>query len=415
MSNRKPLSVNINKKLFVELTAKKYGHGLDPTMASKIINDLQLNSNNSYKISDVRDSTKTKGKLDITIYEKIAIPETPQPYEKEVKKLVTHPNGAPKRMEFYDKTPGLPDRSKSGNKLPAVIEWWPNGVKRRETWLQHNVKHRNDGPAEIYYDQSGNPEKENYFTLGIPKEKIEAGQQQEKEFNRARDEKEQKQISDRQAKADAKRKELEAKYGGDTRDLKGPQAAASKPIDVSDTVETPSPFDNKTQVLPPVDWKQKSPDSRLTIDLPIAGNSDSMGKILNQPSGAEKKPLELGDPKKETSVSGFEDVPNEVIKGKRIHNKIIDYLSKFLAKKHKDKLSPEAIQRISDYYNSKYLNQGKEPPAVPDKYKTEVTGRKRDQFPLTVQEQKEIDLFIEELLKETIELSNNYINKLWDL
>lgn len=426
MSNRKPLSVNINKKLFIELTAKKYGHMIDPNSANKVINELQLNSNNSYKITDVRDSTKSRGKLDITVYEKISIPETPQPYEKEAKKLVTHPNGVPKRIEYYDKTPGLPDRSKSKNTLPAVIEWWPNGNKRRETWLQHNVKHRSEGPAEIYYDESGNVEKENFFTLGVSKDRIAAGQQQEKEFNQARDEKHQKQDFDRKAKIDAKKKEIADRYSYNTRDLKGPQSAASaKPMDVADTIEAPNP-NQKTQVLPPLDWKEKSPDSRQTIDLPIMGN-DSTGKILNQPLGAEKKPLEMSNtergikppgnlnniPHVEKPSSDFGDVPKDIVKGKGIHNKIIDYISKFLTNKHKDKLSPEAIQRISDYYNSKYLNSNKETPAVPDKYRKEMTGRKRDQFDLSVVEQKEIDLFIEELLVETIELTDSYLTKLW--
>lgn len=422
-------SANVNKKLYIELVKK---HGLNPNKAINILNQLELKNNSSYEINDLRSSEK--GGLEISVFDSMIVKDQLKPYNKEVRKLITYSKGSLKRIEYYDKTPGLPDRSKYNNTLPAVIEWWPNGKKRRETYLQHNKKHRTDGPAEINYDQNGNITEEKYYTLGITQDKIEAGKEQEKDFNKKKEEKNQKYIEDYKAKKAAKEAakvaEMGKIYDQDTAGAipsavsNKDSAATAKPSDslepakksefedmlgtFSKVSNEPKPTDNKVD-----DWKNKSPDEKIEIDDMSddfnfrSGSSDM--DLMNKKSD-KKAPLEIPDEKKSEPVKSPEVKDSGTSKKddqKNIHKKIIDYISKFLTKKHKEKLTPETLKKIQDYYTSKYRSD-KEAPGVLDKYRKEKTGRGREKFDISIRENLE---FEDSVILEVYSLVEEYLEK----
>ena len=424
--NKFGIKTVVHKKLFLELT-KKYG--IEPLSAMKTVDSLELEKDNTFKINDVRNTTKRRGGLTITVYKKIIIPNTGQPYEKEVKKLKTHPDGKPGRLEFYDSMPGLPDRA--GGQKPALVEWWPSGDKKKEVFYKNNVKHRDGGPAEISYDQWGEPTEQKFYTMGVPQERLDAGRKQEIEFNQKRDEK---------AWADEQARQAKMKKRHDDLGVTNLEIPSAKP-------KEPPVLDKS--------WMDQSGDSRIDVDL---DNDDSMllnpeptGPILNQKSdqkpldlfGSEPKPEEspdlepeqlVTDPqippevmqkmrdhfnslakKPEAAVSSF--APQPQIKDKSLYSKIIGNISKFLAKKHKEKLSPEVLKKIEDYYTTRVAPTKKTAP-VQDQFKKEYTGRKREEFPIGAvkkpmkNESKNIDSDISEsIINEAMELTEELIQK----
>lgn len=353
----------LDKKLFIELT-KKYN--IDVMKAMKIIDELNFQKNNTYKLSETRDTTKQKGGFTILIYDKVIIPTTGQPYEKESKKLNLYADGSLRKIEYYDNLPGYPDRSKTGNTLPSIIEWWPNGEKKQEEWFKTNVRHRDNAPAIISYDQSGNIMDQKYFTMGVPKEVIDAGKQQEIEFNKNKAEKDKLEIEKiRKAREDKKQ---------NIQDLYGSQET------------NPGLPSNQVNHIPQEDWKTQSGDNRINIDFEnvhLQNDPESTGQILNKPSGKPKTDLESPDKPKEKKVD------------KSVYDKVLNYISKFLIKKHKDKLTPELIQKVTDYYTKQ--REPKESPQVQGHHKKEYTGRKKESSDLsTVEENKLYDDIIQE-------------------
>ena len=50
--------------------------------------------------------------------------------------------------------------------VTPIIEYWPNGNKQQEVWYLNDVRHREDGPADISYYKSGKIECEYWFNTG---------------------------------------------------------------------------------------------------------------------------------------------------------------------------------------------------------------------------------------------------------
>ncbi len=397
-----------DKKLFLELT-KKYG--CDVMASMRTIDELNLQKDNSYRIQETRSADKTRGSFTITVFKKIIIPNTTAPYDKEVKKLKIYPNGQPSKIEYYDRNPGLPDRA--DGQLPAIVEWWPSGDKKRETYYKNNVIHRDGGPADISYDRWGDPIEQKFFTLGVPKEKIDAGKKQEKEFNQASLQKE----KDRLVKDHAKHKEQLAAMNKTT-DIRAPKK--EDPIEKG--------------------WKEKSGDERVDVDLDneFISQEEPLGQILNKkinqsdftwpsemrdedsetgpfaprptprPQSAEAQAFSRDDVSKEASVP-----KNVTIKNKSLYDKIISGISSFLMKKHKDKLSPETLQKVVDYYTK--LAPTKKSPEVQSHHKKEFTGRSRDEFPIgnVRKEDLNIDL-LKDIISEAVELTDDLVEKYKD-
>jgi hypothetical protein len=59
---------------------------------------------------------------------------------------------------FYD-AEGLQHRDNGA----AWIHYWPNNIKSLEVWYRHGKIHREDGPAQIYYDRNQNIEGVRYW------------------------------------------------------------------------------------------------------------------------------------------------------------------------------------------------------------------------------------------------------------
>jgi hypothetical protein len=53
-----------------------------------------------------------------------------------------------------------------GNSLNYYVNYYPNGIKRREYWCKNYQKHREDGPAEIHYNPVGRKSMEEWFKNG---------------------------------------------------------------------------------------------------------------------------------------------------------------------------------------------------------------------------------------------------------
>lgn len=79
-----------------------------------------------------------------------------------------------KEVEYYDYT--RPQKKATYYTLendqyhrqngPAIIEWRPNGMKRREEYYNNGERHRRDGPAIICYNRYGDQIYEEYWFHG---------------------------------------------------------------------------------------------------------------------------------------------------------------------------------------------------------------------------------------------------------